>query len=611
MKLFRKTKRKNLLLFIIYFIVIFYIIDSSLCKILGNYFHYSQEYDIPFLSTQSQQINLNSLLVNASYIPSICDNIEGIEVENEFITVKYSKSIPLSNNEEILSFLSHFSLDSSWLDQEIFFPLNSAQYVTSNDSTVTFTFFMPVIDTYDCSLICISPKHSLSQYFRESRNKAIDSPDHRLNFHNIRQFFKQKKKLIANIGIKIYDIKINAQNFTDDENINGYSRLKCHNKNHFETRWCEFRNIGYFNNHFFFFSPGEFSFPQPFIVPGPRAPPFDKEVDRFVVEPIVLTSNPAQIPIKLEPVTDFCYIYGVFHNYHMLWHALFDFMIPLYQFIKQRNGTDTKFNRRVYVKSDGTWTFDPLMKIFSYLPVTIICEENFAILMYRGTIGIEKPEENPSADRPYDISLTFKYNFNRSTALGMREDVLHELYIPDNIYMENGRHNIVFVDRGNDQRTIVNTDEIIDLMKKTCSFCNIHRVKFQDMSITQQVRLVSKSSVLIGYHGSGLSHVVWMAESLPNRTTHMIEIMPYKYTCRNWYHIAANVAGVEYHQVINKNPPKNVNDENLKYCWNNPSLCSSVFCHDLIRDQPVALEIDTFNKTWSEVVEKLRISLPN
>ena len=290
----------------------------------------------------------------------------------------------------------------------------------------------------------------------------------------------------------------------------------------------------------------------------------------------------------------------------MLWHTIFDFMIPLYNFINHvLKGSDTKDNRRIYVRSDGVWAFHSFMKIFSNEPVTIIEEKNPTILMYQGTIGVEKLEKNPDPKRTYDDSIAFQYNFNRSTALGMREEILNELHIPTNEVGIENKPFVILIDRGKGSRNIENMDELHELMKSTCTFCHIQRVQLHLINVEKQIKIASRASVIAGLHGSGLSHVIWMQESRKNHSTHLIEILPYNYSCRNWYNVAADVAGVQYHDVMNKNPPEKHSSQ-LSFCWRNPKKCPTLGCHDLLRDQPTKIELDTFNETWLPIVEQLK-----
>jgi hypothetical protein len=100
-----------------------------------------------------------------------------------------------------------------------------------------------------------------------------------------------------------------------------------------------------------------------------------------------------------------------------------------------------------------------------------------------------------------------------------------------------------------------------------------------------------------------------MAESRKNYTTHIVEILPYMYNCRNWYETAAEVAGLNYHKVVNKKPPANVTDPELIGCWSDASLCATILCHDKLRDQFTVVEPDTLREIWVKIAEDLKYTV--
>jgi ribosomal protein S27E len=292
----------------------------------------------------------------------------------------------------------------------------------------------------------------------------------------------------------------------------------------------------------------------------------------------------------------------------MLWHAIFDFMIPLYNFMNLMNRSDTPDTRRVYVRSDGMRGFDTLTQIFSRYPIEVIDETNPSIVISSGVIGIEKLERNVGLSRSYDESIGFHYNFNRSTALGMREKILDRFGISPVDIGRNGKPLALIIDRGPGSRNMQNLAELKNIMVVGCPHCVVETVFFHHMSMHDQIAICARASVIVGYHGSGLTNTIWMAASTPNHTTHLVEVLPYKY-CRDWYHTAADVAGVNYHPVMNKKPTPNVIDEGLIHCWRHPEICTTQACHDKLRDQQTITEPDTFNETWTNIARALTTTL--
>jgi hypothetical protein len=78
-----------------------------------------------------------------------------------------------------------------------------------------------------------------------------------------------------------FDLELSLSNFVESTE---YSQFRCHHTEEFARRWCEFRNLAYSDQHFFFFSPAQFSF----LIPGPQALPFDKEEDELCIESFVV-----------------------------------------------------------------------------------------------------------------------------------------------------------------------------------------------------------------------------------------------------------------------------------------------------------------------------------
>jgi hypothetical protein len=86
----------------------------------------------------------------------------------------------------------------------------------------------------------------------------------------------------------------------------------------------------------------------------------------------------------------------------MLWHTIFDFMLPLYNFMRFFNGPDTRETHRFYVRSDGVWGFHSLMQIFSTRPVEIVYDTRVPTLFQAGVMGSENLERNIDPKRKYD-----------------------------------------------------------------------------------------------------------------------------------------------------------------------------------------------------------------
>ena len=523
-----------------------------------------------FFSKNSQQKAISPNIKDKN----LCDNIEHVHSFNETIRIKFSKKSHINPQEAIL----HFSFLTSWSSQQIFFPPGSANFSSFNENTLDLLFYLPVFDDYVGKLQCSNPATL------DVTNPSDLSP--------IKTFSKLKLKTIS---------------FTNESD---FSRLKCHGKDYL-TRWCEGKNIPYFDDNFFFLSPAIFTFPEPFLVPGPRAPPFDKVTDRLVSEPIVIQFNRFNVPRKMEIInaSKTVYLYGTFHNYYMLWHTMFDFILPFYRFTHTINRTDTPDDRIIYVKSDGVWMFFSLIKAISTIPIKIIDQEKHGLFFPNCILGCIKFEKGISLSRTYEDSIAFQYNYDENSVPGFRNELLKRMKISTTNVGDKGKPLIIIIDRGMTRRNIANQKEVERFIRDSCPFCSVKSLLLEQVSVDSQVEIISRASVLIGLHGSGLTNCLWMAPSRLNHTTHLIEFMPYNYSCRPWYHTAANTARIQYHEVMNKEPNWQKAKE-LGRCWRSKRNCITVGCHDALRDQPFAVEIPTLNETLFPIIQQLKHTIP-
>ncbi|OHT09932.1 hypothetical protein TRFO_21018 [Tritrichomonas foetus] len=318
---------------------------------------------------------------------------------------------------------------------------------------------------------------------------------------------------------------------------------------------------------------------------------------------------------NLEYIPDVSYMIGRFFNSMMLWHVMFDFIIAAYWTIMKIEGNFYNPNRRVFIRDSQEVVFWNFISILSQKEIKNIKNDPTPCFFERVIVGLPKFEKEPNEKRNIDEMASFNYYFDDDVAIGLREAILNELGItvPE---INNENPTIVFVSRGkSSSRDITNTENVIELMKKTCRFCKIRKVLLHQLSIKDQVELISQTSVLIGVHGSGLTHTMWLPRSNKTFNASLIEILPYKYWCRDWYKTAAKVAGVNYYSVMNTGRilPDIMNKRSFKNwrCYGKPELCTTLECNDYLKDQSFELELDTFNETWLQVVEILKNNRKN
>jgi hypothetical protein len=181
--------------------------------------------------------------------------------------------------------------------------------------------------------------------------------------------------------------------------------------------------------------------------------------------------------------------------------------------------------------------------------------------------GMKKLEKNPSAARDSDGMFSIRYDFRNDTAPMIRSEVFRALNV------KAPKHDLVIIiERRPASRVFLNAEEIEQYMLSKCEFCEIRRIDFADFSIQDQVRLAASATVLVGMHGSGLSHVLWMENESEKVPTALVEIIPHAFFCWDWFEGAAAIARVKYYRVMSENKGIGSNVtvpelERLKLCW--------------------------------------------
>ncbi|EAY14842.1 hypothetical protein TVAG_411080 [Trichomonas vaginalis G3] len=392
--------------------------------------------------------------------------------------------------------------------------------------------------------------------------------------------------------INIYTNTVNCTFSLDEFPFTNYTSIVCFGKS-FNERWCVAENACRENLTVVFSFPYNVKFSSPFVNPSARPSPYSR--DEFIINSNRIKFLP-ELPYVENSTAILCSRYL---NHRMLWHNLVDFVIPIYRAMHTTN-----------ISSDCTiHAFDNDGK-YGLFYANALCQniihENSNIYCHkRMIIGVPKTGGSQS-----ERKLFLNYDIPRNELIGLRELMLKEANSTG--CMPSREHpKVLLIKRRTkeEKRRLINSDEVSKAIHEVCPFCEVLNTDLQDFNKMQQVSFTCSVSLLIGLHGSGLTHLMWQYPSSKEQKTAVIEILPYLYTCRDWYSKLASMAGVEYFSLktLRKNQSRweKVSDERERSCHSGSEMCGKGWCHDFLRDQSVIVDIDQFKKLLSSIVENL------
>ncbi|OHT11290.1 hypothetical protein TRFO_19408 [Tritrichomonas foetus] len=402
--------------------------------------------------------------------------------------------------------------------------------------------------------------------------------------------------------------------------LGNQSMMQCYG-GHYNDRWCEVWNVCWKWKRFQFYSDTATFFKVRIAYPGSRPVPYDYLSCRIIFR-MVAHRFKTMYDYKDEIETIYnetsfltCRWNGMQH----FWHILFDYTIPLWWAMRIHNSSG-KRNNRIFTLDDnkgkkGYLFCDALSEnvvenIRNMTRERLSCWKH-AIIGVPKAERYVKPEKWPNG---YDIP----YEYPHEAIVGMREHFLH--FYNKNESVENIEQRckpnpknprILFSFRSSQKRHIVNKQELIDAAKSWCPECLINYSYMNNLTIQEQLNLVCNVSLLIGIHGGGLTHMIFQKPSTEETPTAVIEILPYNYTCRNWYRFAAVTANVRYFKWVNTffnntQPYRGTKDSN---CYRNGE-CLSDECHDFLRDQLTTVNVYDFKKVFMKALKYVKRETP-
>lgn len=353
----------------------------------------------------------------------------------------------------------------------------------------------------------------------------------------------------------------------------GQNRFYCINGG-WERRICRFRDICFDGTNLTFVSPYpiEINTSVPFLVLGGRPPPYDKKADR--IRMINVNVSKQTIPNGRIIHEETTFYASPYHNSHMLWHLLFDFVLPLFH-------TTTIFNISsespvsVIMPKSSPSVRKEVLKSFASSVGRLILNHCYRDLI----VGISKVR---------DVETGTLYEFPPN----ITKELLPRLFEYLNITFDlPTRPEIVFVGRRTSKRVIVNFEEVTNAIIEAFPGYRVRPLYLEDMQMRDQIEAAYKSTLFIGVHGSGLSHLAWMRPDAA-----LIEVAPYNFTCCDWYKRATAVSGVQYFRYSPAFPNGTVSPTAKQIeCWSATPACQPD-CVDPLKDQNIVLDVPHFTQ---------------
>ena len=391
----------------------------------------------------------------------------------------------------------------------------------------------------------------------------------------------------------------------------GHSSLECFGEK-YEARWCRARNVCYSDKWFTFFGvPKSTKFNRSIMTPGARPIPMDYPSCRKSIrfKPAV-----ALYPLRnaIEVVHDMSYITCRWFSMQYLWHSLFDYTLPLFWTEKLNGGVNK--STRIYVIDENTSQKGfQFISAFTKHPVKklkVNLSENNNTCWDSAVLGFPKSEYDVTPSK-WSTPLVLPYEYPMEAFVGFREHMISHFCDgkvdmskscePDPVHPR-----VLLFMRNSAQRDILNKDELLGAIKEWCPHCDVDSFGYVNESYCEQMLRVCNASILLGMHGSQNSHMVWMKIGDKKKRTAIIEVLPYKYTCRNWYEQIAVGAGIKYFKWVNtiRENTRSGRKHDPRYQECIDSLdCLAPGCHDLMRDQPTVVDIDDFESVFRNALK--------
>lgn len=474
-----------------------------------------------------------------------------------------------------------------------------------------------------------SLKHMLIEARSSHMNFSIPlSDDSIFHFENTNEFqIKFYFTGIFNVSLLlkkkiIYEHQIVIESIDSTQ----FSTFACHGKN-FMTRWCESKNVCIDKDGLKIFTPYKIRLDKIFIIPGARTPPFDPDHDRFKKGKIQYNYREVKADDGIW-VKENTFVVGRFFNHMMLWHLIMDFITPIYWTLTSVHakmfsddwsvekdpgyGTEFDQNNRIHVYDEFPKFQMEFISALTNHSIVFLRKTDDCYCYKSVVLGLRKSEKNPVYTRRKRDGLRVPYQIDPYGVKGLRQRMLNFSNVEEDCIPNIQNPKVIIIQRKGSKiiRSILNVDDVYNLTKEMCPFCNITVMDFNSMSKRKQIAFMCDVSLLIGIHGSGLTHGMWMHPSTNDYPTALVEMFPYKYECRNWYQQLATIARIQYIPIyttsINNSrwdPWHNLTK--VQRCHTQEGECERGRCHDFLRDQSIIVNLTNYADLLMPYIKQL------
>ncbi|EAY12413.1 hypothetical protein TVAG_445250 [Trichomonas vaginalis G3] len=499
-----------------------------------------------------------------------CYSIKSIQSQNNTIKISYHENIPIKFYPYLKDY---YGFETYAFDQLLIFPNYATNQDYLGEDKLFLSIDLPFIQDYDGKLYCKTPDFNQKPSLLHLKSNIPESEND-------------------------FDVKLSKIEFSKSN----YSQAKCFGSS-FETRYCEFRNTALLNGFLVFFSKAKYNFPHPFMTIDGRSPPFSSVSAALDQEPVVLNSSVQEFNENFEIIEKDSILISLFNDSTSLWNTLTSLSLP---FISSYE--TLKITKDILIFIRNAESSNEIVSVLSDNKIRHLQKyPKEKYLFKRLIVGYPTFEEDPSYSRNPDEENRVVFNFNRSFIDKFKNQIFEKYKIPKPD-RKDGLLDIVLLNSSNNNSSILNLDDIEQYIRTSCDFCNLHRVDFKNLDLTQRINLSISSNIFIGAESDEIANSFWMISEEKKKKPVIIELQPFGMTCSRIAKEISKFCDFEYFNLQGvKLEALNISSSKaaqLNSCQNNAELCYTNNCYKLLYQQDIKVEISEFAAVFDQIIKE-------